>query len=91
MLIQRCGLFNVTQCLTWFTFWSTEEEEEEEIVQPQRVNETQTEKPDQKEEEEGMTNFFPFNILFFNWSFHKMHTAPNPSRSYLHATKWKLL
>lgn len=65
MLIQRCGVFNVDQCLTWFTFWSTEEEEEEEIVQPQPVNETQTEKPDQKEEEEGTTNFFPFNIYIF--------------------------
>lgn len=41
------------QCLTRCAFWSTEEEEEEEIAQPQPVVETPTEKPDQKEEEEG--------------------------------------
>ena len=87
MLIQRCGVFSITQCLTWFTFWSTEEEEEEEIAQPQPVNETQTEKPDQKEEEEGTTSCVLFNILFFDLSFHKMHTAPNPSQSDLHARK----
>lgn len=36
-----------------FTFQSTEEEEEEESAPPQPVDETQTEIPDQKVEEEG--------------------------------------
>lgn len=36
-----------------FTFRSAEEEEEEEIAPPQPVDETQTEIPDQKVEEEG--------------------------------------
>lgn len=40
-------------CLTKCTFQSTEEEEEEEISPPQPVIETQTEKLDQAEEEEG--------------------------------------
>lgn len=36
-----------------FTFWSTEEEEEEEIPAAQPVVQAQTEKLDQKEDEEG--------------------------------------
>lgn len=43
-------------------FFPTEEEEEEEIAQPQPVVETPTEKPDQKEEEEGT----PLPVIKYN-------------------------
>lgn len=40
----------------------TEEEEEEEIAPPQPADETQVEKPDQKEEEEGT----PLPVMIHN-------------------------
>lgn len=52
----------VFRCLTGCPFCSTEEEEEEEIAQPQQVVETPTEKPDQKEEEEGT----PLPVIKYN-------------------------
>lgn len=51
------------KCLTLWPLCSTEEEEEEEIVQPQPVVETPTEKPDQKEEEEGNSP----SAMQYNW------------------------
>ena len=47
-------------------FWSTEEEEEEEIAAPQPAVVTPTEKPDQKEEEEGTS--LPMKLSLFSSS-----------------------
>lgn len=62
MVIQRCHLCK-GQCLTGFPFSSTDEEEEEEIAPTQLVVEVQTERMDQKEEEEGT----PVLVMMHNW------------------------